>query len=78
MIGVGLPRTGLTSLRVALGKLLNGPCHHGADFFDGKKETLDFWVDAFEGRLVREDWIRYFKGRGYTASVDLPGLLFYK
>ncbi len=78
MIGVGLPRTGLTSLRVALGSLLEGPCHHAADFFGGVDETMDLWIRAAEGRLSKEDWIEYFQGRGFRATVDLPAMLFYK
>ncbi len=39
-IGAGLQRTGLTSLRVALGQLLRGPCHHAADLADGDSLLL--------------------------------------
>ncbi len=78
VVGVGMPRTGLTSLRVALGQLLNGPCHHGANFFDGKDETMDYWIRAFQGKLERQDWIDHFQGKGYRATVDLPTMLFHK
>ncbi len=74
-----MPRTGLTSMRVALGQLLDGPCHHAADCFEqGSDDVLDFWMKGFEGKLKKQDWIDYFQGRGYRGAVDLPAMLFYR
>ncbi len=78
VIGAGLPRTGLTSLRVALGQLLDGPCHHAADFVDGHADILDFWERALDGKVTKADWVEYFEGKGYRACVDNPALLFWK
>ncbi len=78
VIGAGLRRTGLTSLRVALGQLLREPCHHAADLADGDSQVLDFWVRAIDGKNTKADWRNYFEGRGYRACVDNPALLFWK
>ncbi len=75
---MGLPRTGLTSLRVALGQLLGGPCHHSAELFEGDEAVLDFWMKALDGKAEREDWVGYFQRRGYKSCVDVPSMIFYK
>ena len=78
VIGAGLPRTSLTSLRVALGQLLEGPCHHAADVMDGDDDIMDFWIKAFDGKATKKDWVDYFQGKGYRACVDIPALIFWK
>ncbi len=78
VIGAGLPRTGLTSLRVALGQVLEGPCHHAADVMDGEPEIMDFWLRVLEGKTTNEDFVDYFQGKGYRACVDFPALHYWR
>lgn len=80
VIGAGLPRTGTMSTRHALGVLLEGKCHHMLDAMLGEDsdKEIDFWLNAADGKLNKEDWVRHFEGRGYRASVDAPSALFYR
>ena len=39
LVGAGLPRTGTTSLRAALGILLDGACHHMQDVGRGNAQV---------------------------------------
>ncbi len=78
LIGAGLPRTGVTSLRVALGRLLEGPCYHAADAMVGGLEAIRFWSRALDGDVDREEWVQVLQGKGYRASVDFPCVMFYK
>ena len=78
VIGAGLPRTGTMTTRHALGVLLEGKCHHMLDTMLGGDTELDFWLNASEGKVKKEDWVVHFEGRGYRASVDAPSALFYR
>ena len=40
LIGVGLPRTGTSSTRAALTKLLDGPCYHASQIFQADRNRI--------------------------------------
>lgn len=67
IIGAGLPRTGTASLKMALERLLDGPCYHMLEFF-AHPEHAPVWRDAFRGDLP--DWQEFLAG--YRAGVDAP------
>lgn len=68
VIGAGLGRTGTMSLKIALEKLLKGPCYHMTELFEHLEEHTPLWHAAARGEDV--DWDRVF--RGYVAAVDEP------
>jgi hypothetical protein len=72
-IGVGLPRTGTTSLAVALEILGFGPCHNMDDIFRDSNRTLKF-IPAYNREKV--DFHELMKG--YGSTVDVPTADFYK
>lgn len=73
VIGAGLGRTGTYSLKLALERLLGGPCYHMKEVFD-RLEHVPHWHAAAEGRSV--DWNSLFEG--YVATVDWPSASFYR
>jgi len=67
LIGVGLPRTGTSSLREALRHLLDAPVYHMSEAF-AHPEHAPTWVAAIEGNPpVWDDFLA-----GYVAGVDAP------
>lgn len=79
VIGLGLSRTGTTSLQLALTKLELGPSHQGVDLFRSPSRTLAFInVDKC---LLAQTWkagdpeltacLRHLM-RGYRSSTDNP------
>jgi hypothetical protein len=48
VIGVGLPRTGTASLKVALEMLGFGPCHHMYEVIDKPNRLIKF-IQAYDG-----------------------------
>lgn len=68
VIGAGLGRTGTMSLKLALEKLLGGPCYHMTELFRHLPEHTPLWHAAARGERV--DWDRIFEG--YVAAVDEP------
>ena len=75
VIGAGLGRTGTMSLKLALERLLGGPCYHMSELL--QKHLADhtpYWHAAARGEKV--DWDEVF--RGYAAAVDEPASLFWK
>jgi hypothetical protein len=68
VVGAGLGRTGTHSLKLALERLLGGPCYHMVEVF-GHPEHVDVWRRAALGETV--DWDALFDG--YVACVDWPG-----
>jgi hypothetical protein len=71
-VGAGLPRTGTHSLKLALERLLGGPCYHMIEVF-GHPEHIGLWLDATKGQPP--DWKAFFDG--WTATVDWPGSAFW-
>ena len=49
VVGAGLGRTGTTSLKVALERLLGGPCYHMFEVRERESDAAT-WGDAYEGR----------------------------
>jgi len=68
VIGAGLGRTGTMSLKIALEKLLGGPCYHMIELFEHLAEHTPLWHAAARGEPVA--WNRVFAG--YVAAVDEP------
>lgn len=67
VVGAGLPRTGTTSLKMALERLLGAPCHHMRELV-GNMHTAPTWRAAYRGEAV--DWDALLDG--YAAGVDWP------
>lgn len=67
LVGAGLPRTGTSSLREALGHLLGGPVYHMSEVF-AHPEHVPTWTAAIQGSPP--DWDRFLAG--YAAGVDTP------
>lgn len=73
LVGAGFPRTGTSSLKVALERLLGEPCYHMSEFFDRPEHALT-WAAALRGESV--DWTDFTQG--YAATVDTPACLFWR
>jgi hypothetical protein len=67
LIGAGLPRTGTSSLREALGFLLDAPVYHMSEAF-ARPEHTSTWVAAIGGHPP--EWEVFLAG--YAAGVDTP------
>lgn len=72
VVGAGVGRTGTNSLKLALERLLDAPCHHMFEVRSHPDEMAG-WIDAMEGRAV--DWSALLSG--YAAQVDWPGASFW-
>lgn len=72
VVGAGLGRTGTLSLKLALEKLLGGPCYHMMEVF-GRPDDIPVWHAAARGESV--DWDALLAD--YRASVDWPGASFW-
>jgi hypothetical protein len=53
VIGAGLPRTGTSSLRMALAHLLEGACYHMANVFRGDHVDWSHWETAVQVSLLQ-------------------------
>ena len=74
VIGAGLPRTGTSSLKEALERLLGGRCYH-MSVIPGHPFALgDGWNRALAGDTP--DWDQLFDG--YVATVDWPTSMFWR
>ena len=73
-IGAGLPRTGTQSKQAALEQLVNGPCHHMAELFEGGNNELWHWELVLEGSAIDEDWNEFLvrHGRRFRSGDDYP------
>jgi len=72
VIGAGVGRTGTLSLKVALERLLGGPCYHMVEVF-AHPDHVAAWHGAALGRMP--DWRRVLEG--YRAAVDWPASAFW-
>lgn len=72
ILGVGFPRTGTMSLKLALEQLGYGPCYHMIEVFD-RPEDIPHWREAVAGDA---DWDRLFGD--YQATCDAPGVYFWR
>jgi hypothetical protein len=73
VLGAGLPRTGTTSLKVALEQLLGGRCYNMAEVF-GHLDHVPIWRRAVQGRPP--DWSEFLAP--YVAAVDWPVAAFWR
>ena len=83
VIGAGLPRTGTTTMKSALGTLLDGSCYHMVDNIHGTAVDREFWEETMDLTLsgdkrTREQWADFLEKRGFNSCVDFPTSLFYK
>ncbi|MEM8621649.1 MAG: sulfotransferase family protein [Actinomycetota bacterium] len=72
VIGVGFGRTGTLSLKLALERVLGGPCYHMAEVISRSEQAV--WSAALQGDRV--DWLSVFDG--WTATVDWPATAFHQ
>jgi hypothetical protein len=72
VVGAGLGRTGTLSLKLALERLLGGPCYHMLEVFP-RPDHLAAWHAAVEG--TPPDWDTLFSG--FVAAVDWPVAAFW-
>jgi hypothetical protein len=73
VVGAGLGRTGTNSLKIALEKLLGGPCYHMFELVQREQDTA-VWDAAERGEEV--DWQSALDG--FVASVDWPAAAFWR
>jgi len=73
VVGVGLGRTGTNSLKLALERLLGGPCHHMIEVIKNPEQQMPLWKAAVAGA---PDWPAIFAG--YVATVDWPATAFWR
>src|SRR5882672_8609763 len=74
IVGAGLPRTGTSSLRLALEQLLGGRCYHMSVIPGHPFDLGTGWNGALAGDTP--DWHQVFAG--YVAAVDWPASLFWR
>jgi Sulfotransferase domain len=72
VIGAGLGRTGTSSLKVALERLLGGRCYHMTELHS-RPEDLPRWEQALAGAPV--EWEDVFGG--FEATLDWPAASFW-
>lgn len=72
VIGAGYPRTGTTSLKVALNRLGFGPCHHMEELFAHPAQIRRWRAVAERGD---RDWDSILAG--YASAVDFPAQRWY-
>lgn len=72
IVGAGLGRTGTTSLKAALERLLGGPCHHMMELFT-HPEQIPAWHAAARGEMP--DWKKLLAS--YRATVDWPSAAYW-
>lgn len=72
VVGAGLGRTGTLSLKLALERLLGGPCYHMVEVF-AHPEHIGSWHAAARGEAP--DWHKLFQG--YRSAVDWPAASFW-
>lgn len=74
VIGAGLPRTGTSSLGVALQQLLGGPSYSMSSIPGHPFDLGTGWERVFRGQPV--DWGQVFNG--YVAALDWPASMFWR
>jgi len=71
VIGAGFGRTGTNSVKLALEKLLNGPCYHMFECV--KRPDFQQWIEAYEGKPDFKHIFTHPDGdKFYEATVDYP------
>jgi microcompartment protein CcmL/EutN len=74
VIGAGLPRTGTTSLRAMLARLLDAPCYHMRALYERPEIDGPKWMAALRGDLDSLDSVL----AGSAAAVDWPTSVLWK
>ena len=75
VLGLGLPRTGTSSLKIAFERLLGGECYHMTSFmFDGSDYDLQHLVKARDGKALKEEWQQFLEVIHYSNSQLLQEL----
>ena len=72
VIGIGFPRTGTMSLKLALEQLGYGPCYHMIEVFD-RLDDIALWQQALDGEA---DWHPLYAG--FQSTCDAPGCHFWR
>ena len=85
IIGVGLGRTGTTSLRQALQDLGYSPCHHWDATYEQPEHINRLWKEVYHTAFGNQDHDENHLDdllkvifKGYLATVDCPGYMFYE
>ncbi len=73
VIGAGWPRTGTTSLKLALERLLRGRCYHMYDLFADPGQ-IEVWERALGGDMSGVHQVM----SGCTAALDWPASFFWR
>lgn len=73
VIGAGWPRTGTTSLKIALESLLSGRCYHMYDLL-AEPGHIELWDQALEGDFSGVHRVM----SGYAAALDWPASFFWR
>jgi hypothetical protein len=73
VVGAGVGRTGTMSLKLALEKLLGGPCYHMLEVLP-RPEHVATWHDTLRGNPP--DWDALYDG--FVAAVDWPTCTFWR
>jgi hypothetical protein len=73
LVGAGLPRTGTSSLKAALERLMGGPCYHMEEVF-AHPEHSALWRRALAGDP--DGWRACLDG--YAAAVDWPASMLWR
>lgn len=74
VVGAGAPRTGTTSLRQALERLLHGPCLHMSAIPGHPFDLGAEWDQALAGS--EPDWAQFLSS--FVAAVDWPASAFWR
>jgi len=74
VIGVGYPRTGTTSLKLALEQLGFGPCHHMREVMTHPQNPA-LWIEAANAPS-KTNWDKVLEG--YNSCTDVPGCTFWR
>ena len=74
VIGAGLPRTGTSSLREMLDRLLSRPCYHMKVLYGRVETDGEAWMAALRGDLAALDPVF----DGFDAAVDWPASILWR
>jgi hypothetical protein len=74
VVGAGFGRTGTHSLKLALERLLGGPCYHMIELLGRRERDVPLWLEAAQGGGLDTAALL----DGYRAIVDFPGCFFWR
>ncbi|MAN58317.1 MAG: hypothetical protein CMC08_00600 [Flavobacteriaceae bacterium] len=73
IIGAGVGRTGTYSLKIAIGQLGFGPCHHMEEVLKNTSVQVPLWAEALAGNA---NWSAIYEG--FNSAVDWPTAGFFR